>query len=149
MTDKINLIYAEIKKRYEHQLRCIENSKDDNYPALSRAYHGAVKDELFEILCFLDVLNKDSEEPVSDDLEKAAVEYATDYLFSPSPVKDPVDHFKAGAQWQKEQVMKTVVDGKIYETQARSKLKAATIGKISNLKYRVGDKVKLIILKED
>ena len=53
------------------------------------------------------------------------------------------------ANWQKQQMMKDAVDGKIYETQARSKLKATTTGKISGLKYRVGDEVKIIIIKEE
>jgi hypothetical protein len=54
-----------------------------------------------------------------------------------------------GASWMRDQMMKDAVDGKIYETQARSKLKATTTGKISGLKYRVGDEVKMIIIKED
>ena len=57
MTD-IDKIRAEIQRRYEHHLGCMEGSRDDNYPGISRAYHCAVKTELFEILCFLDVLEK-------------------------------------------------------------------------------------------
>ena len=49
----------------------------------------------------------------------------------------------------KQQLIKDAVDGKIYETQTRSRLKATTIGYISHLNYEVGDKVKLIIIKED
>lgn len=56
--------------------------------------------------------------------------------------------FYEGYKKCKQQMMKDAVDGKIYETQARSKLKATTTGKISRLKFRVGDKIKLIILKE-
>lgn len=57
--------------------------------------------------------------------------------------------FYEGYKKCKQQMMKDAVDGKIYETQARSKLKATTTGKISGLKYRVGDEVKIIIIKED
>ena len=53
MTD-IEKIRAEIKKRYEHHLGCMEGSRDDTYPEISHAHHRVIKDELFEILCFLD-----------------------------------------------------------------------------------------------
>ena len=53
---EINEIRAEIKKRYEHHLGCMEGSRDDTYPEISHAHHRVIKDELFEILCFLDVL---------------------------------------------------------------------------------------------
>ena len=46
-------------------------------------------------------------------------------------------------------MMKEAVDGKIYETQARSKMKACTTGFISHFDYRVGEKVKVLIIKED
>ena len=49
----------------------------------------------------------------------------------------------------REQMLAQTVEGKIYETQARSKRKATTTGYISHLDYNVGDKVKLIIIKED
>lgn len=82
-----------------------------------------------------------------------------------------IELFKAGAKWQKQQIldcnttlqrtfelgkqemkqqmMKEAVDGKIYETQARSKMKACTTGYISHFDYRVGEKVKVLIIKED
>lgn len=56
---------------------------------------------------------------------------------------------KYAKQEMKQQLIKDAVDGKIYETQTRSRLKATTIGYISHLNYEVGDKVKLIIIKED
>ena len=55
MTD-IEKIRAEIKKRYEYHLGCMEGSRDDTYPEISHAHHRVIKDELFELLCFLDVL---------------------------------------------------------------------------------------------
>ena len=56
---EINEIRAEIKKRYEHHLGCMEGSRDDTYPEISHAHHRVIKDELFEILCFLDVLESE------------------------------------------------------------------------------------------
>ena len=42
-------------------------------------------------------------EPVSEDLEEAANEYAKDYLFTPKPQRAPNIHFINGANWQKQQ----------------------------------------------
>lgn len=52
----IEKLQKEVQRRYEHHIDCMKRSKDDNYPALSNAMHGVVKDELFEILCFMDSL---------------------------------------------------------------------------------------------
>ena len=54
-------VRAEIKRRYEHHLGCMERSRDDTYPEISHAHHRVIKDELFEILCFLDVLEGKSD----------------------------------------------------------------------------------------
>ena len=145
MTDKVELIKAEIERR-------IQECKD--YKIESSYYDGLI----FAFKEVRDFINSLPEEPVNEDLEQAAKEICQKTLEGETVVIDGYEYVvrsdaeeccKAGAQWQKEQMMKTAVDGKIYETQARSKLKAATIDKISRLKYRVGDKVKLIILKED
>ena len=50
------------------------------------------------------------EEPVSEDLKEAALQYAKDYLFTPAAERDLRDHFIAGAQWQKEQDQKWLRD---------------------------------------
>ena len=62
--------------------------------------------------------HKDSlpEEKPSDDLEEAAKEYmkkARKHLFDDSPIGRADDAFKAGAEWQKEQVTKDAVEGVI------------------------------------
>ena len=132
------------------------------------------------------------EEPVSDELDEASVNYAATGEFLPNG-KEMIDFqlekaFKAGAKWQKtkdekilrdffnarnqgdasfkdllafkegvetgrkemeEKMMAKAIDGKIYETQARSKLKAVTTGNLSRLDYKVDDKVKVIVIKED
>ena len=94
---------------------------------------------------FYELVRK-QEEPVSEDLEKAAVEYATDYLFSPSPVKDPVDHFKAGAQWQKEQgVTKEAIIGMATE-EISINISQPTL---DMLDLCAGDKVIIQIRRED
>jgi hypothetical protein len=55
----------------------------------------------------------------------------------------------AGMEKMKEEMMAKAIDGKIHETQARSKLKAVTTGNLSRLDYKVDDKVKVIVIKED
>lgn len=62
------------------------------------------------LLAFIDSMQ---EEPVSDDLENAALEYATHYDKNWSEVKDgyiaenEVEAFKAGAKWQKNHLWKS------------------------------------------
>lgn len=59
------------------------------------------------------------EEPVSEDLENAALEYATHYDKNWSEVKDgyisenEVNAFKAGAKWQKERIMANSINATI------------------------------------
>jgi len=60
-----------------------------------------------------------------------------------------LDAIEYGMRLQKDKMMKDAIDGKIYETQARSKLKAVTTGNISRLDYKVGDKIKAIVIKKD
>jgi len=57
------------------------------------------------------------EEPVSEDLEEASVNYAATGEFLPNG-KEMIDFqlekaFKAGAKWQKEQMMEKSIDGDI------------------------------------
>lgn len=114
----------------------------------------------------IDVANIDSavefidsslqEEPVSDDFENAALEYATYYDKNWSEVKDgyiaenEVEAFKAGTQWHKEQIMKEAIDAEVLQNYDGNVIKYdETIldEKLSDCK--VFDKVKLIVLKEN
>ena len=88
-------------------------------------------------------------EPVSEDLEEAAKHYLYSnilyddvYVGNPTD-KDCIEMFKAGAQWQKQQMMKDAV-----EVQVNPLLGETFVGCMVN-GYKVGDKVKLIIIKED
>ena len=138
--------------------------KDDKaYQEVMFNLEGLAADSRQELTYLRDFINSLPEEPVSKDLEKASLDWLIpqldEFYAKYGDIKmmeltrfdgyAMLDAIEFGARWQKEQMMKTAVNGKIYDTQTRSKLKAATIGKISRLKYRVGDKVKLIILKED
>lgn len=71
-------------------------------------------------------------EPTSKDLEQAAQEYTE----KGSKCQDEMDAFIAGAQWQKEQMMKGAIDTRI------DKRLADMIG------YTGSERVKVIIIKE-
>ena len=82
--------------------------------------------------------NPMEKEKVSDDLEEAA-----DYYASMASQAYKVA-FKAGAEWQKEQIMKDAVDAEAsYTMSVPSILISLPIG------IKVGDKVKVIIIKQE
>ena len=86
------------------------------------------------------------EKPVSEDLEEATNNYCVNARKGYPRVKDETDRyicsaFKAGSQWQKEQIMKNAVeceyfDGSLFRNDLREK-------------YRDGDKVKTVIVKSE
>ena len=78
------------------------------------------------ILNFLDTLK---EQPVCEDVEEAAKAYADDinsneclYTYT-----DFTDAFKAGAKWQKEQMLKEAVEGTIFPTIRTKEIDATKI----------------------
>jgi len=97
-----------------------------------------------------DFINSLSEESVSEDLEDAAKHYLYSnilyddvYVGNPTD-KDCIEMFKAGAKWQEKQMMYKAVDA----------IPCSILGKeiiYTDLpkEIEVGDKVKVIILKED
>jgi len=98
------------------------------------------------------------EEPVSEDLEEAAKIYARGEYDRKNPSSLPwqckgcysplIYAFKAGAKWHKEQMMKDAVDGGCFSYRNGYKHISCDIDEnLTNIK--LGDKVKLIIIKED
>lgn len=109
------------------------------------------KDEAYnEVLAFLDSLQQ--EQPsFPGDLDEAAEEYmkkARKHLFDDSPIGRADDAFKAGAEWQKEQMLKDAVEGEI-QMRYSGCLCAKTIRAINEDKFKLGDKVRLIVLKAE
>ena len=108
---KVEKIKAEIERRLEK----IANASSEDNRELS-AIRGAQQYELINLVQYIDTLE---EEPVSEDLEKACDEYYDETwdehggkamvvdgchdIWFPSQATD--DFFKAGAQWQKEQLI--------------------------------------------
>ena len=83
-------------------------------------------------------------EPVSEDLEEAANEYAKDYLFTPKPQRAPNIHFINGANWQKERMSKHVLDATVHPLDGE-----IWVDCIFDLApFKEDEKVKVIIIKE-
>ena len=110
------------------------------------------KEEAYdEVLSFLSTL--ESEKPILNDLEEAANEYA--YRGIPDklkqqikPIADEISkNFIAGAEWQKEQMLKDAVEGDVVKDISN---KLAVTAKINLDGFKFGDKVRVIVLpKED
>ena len=93
-------------------------------------------------------------EPTSDDLEQAAIDYDScrPALYGEDDEGDYVEYievrkdaFIAGAQWQREQMMKDAIEVRINRDRLYN-LKPIIHEKY--LDYKIGDKVKIIIIKE-
>ena len=96
MTDKVQKIKDWISKEQDGLMDANGNFE---YLEHEGAYH---------ILCNLDAyIDSMQEEPVSDDLEEAAIEYCGGNKGSDARVRTG---FIMGAQWQKEQIMKDAID---------------------------------------
>ena len=116
----------------------------------------------------INILKKNSnymqEEPVSEDLEEAARRYAAlqagmkdamtseyyeEYPYSPNDIKA----FKASAKWQKEKMMKDAIEAEIINWASMfTSIKVIEPERAETMikeKFDIGDKVKLIIVKED
>lgn len=82
------------------------------------------------------------EEPVSEDLEEAGKQYLE--RSNPDRVHQITNAFKAGAEWQKEQIM-----AKAINTKASFTMSVPSICISLPLGVNVGDKVKVIVIKEN
>lgn len=112
----------------------------------------SAREALDYIESYINTLSKQQvEEPVSDDLEEAAEEYLqkvkAGFLRT---LEHPTakDCFKAGAEWQKEQMMKEAVE---YEVGMHGEPIKITLDKYVQRARGIfpGDKIKIIIIKED
>ena len=149
MTDKVQKIREEVERLKSRLLRGACSSQI--------AMETMCKEEAYnEVLAILDTMQ---EEPVSDELEKVAIKYGTDEF--PSLCNGckhiPVDAFKAGAKWQKEQMMAKGVDGIVH---LFGKCEVASVHYndptgvpmsyfMTSKGFLAGDKVKVIVIKED
>jgi hypothetical protein len=106
-----------------------------------RGYDKEMANDLF---AFMDSLPN---EPVSENLEEAANFYAdthTEWFDADNnPHVSPA--FKAGAKWQKEQMMAKAIDAQCFGFQGA----ALFSFRLPADKYLVGSKVKVIVIKEN
>jgi len=140
MTDKVQKIREGVEKLKSQLLRGACSSQI--------AMETMCKEEAYnEVLALLDSMQ---EEPVSEGLEEAANNALNNVLNTHEIVniRSCLEMFRFGANWKKEQMMTKAVDAELYSDGMLTPL----IGikdkeKISNIKF--GDKVKLIIIKEN
>lgn len=102
-----------------------------------------------DMITFIDSLK---EEPISNDLEEASVNYAATGLFL-SNGKEMIDFqvekaFKAGALWQKEQLMKDAVYGLVCGHNDNSPA-WIDLNLLKKPDVKVGEEVKFIIIMEE
>lgn len=130
--NKVEKIQAEIKR----ELQSLTNANTDfalgRYTALNN------------ILSFIGIIK---EEPVSDEsLEKAAV--AAFKQIVDSDKNNFLEIFKAGAQWQEEQLMKDAVYGLVCGHDDNSPA-WIDFNLLNKPDVKVGEEIKLIIIREE
>ena len=132
------------------------------YEMLSKTFNGGGELGGLAVQMAVEALRK-QEEPVSEDLEEAketqwaAMEYTSSVAKSSTSVRDwctndVVDAFKAGAKWDKQQMLKDAVERVV-------KVDAGGYPYIDNTELydytedrplaKAGDKVKIVVIKED
>lgn len=147
MTDKEKII-AEIErlKRWNDNVR--ESTR--HMTVQEEDYNRGKNSSYLELLEFINSL---PEEPVSEDLNEAAIMHYKDVMeYEAKTGLKPayMTSFKAGAQWQKEQMTKDSIDAEVsFRMLPDSKGFVSFDTCFTDLCFNEGDKVKLIILKED
>jgi hypothetical protein len=155
-------IRAEIERRMKRENEILWNAKKrGTYPSPSCEYNLLTLTSLRD---FLDSLPEQVNGPSRDQvgtkfavegLEEAADKYS--FKYSDFDTEDGgynvYDHekreaFIAGAEWQKDKMMEDAVEGEI-QMRYSGCLCAKTIRAINEDKFKLGDKVRVIVIKED
>lgn len=113
----------------------------------SRAINEDGQDICEYLLSLIDSLS--NEEP-SKDLEEATARYERENRESILSSVDIVDAFKAGAEWQGEQMMEDAVEGEVCESEHGLRDIVLQTEPFQNVLkgFKEGDKVKIIIVKQ-
>lgn len=140
MTDKVQKIKEWISKTQDGLMDSNGNFK---YPEHEGAYN---------ILCFLDAyIDFLQEEPVSEELKDAAKQYEENAVFYAG--RNISDFFKAGAKWQKEQMLANAIDVEVKLDAGGYPYIDKTIELYDYCEdvplAKEGDKYKVILIKED
>lgn len=145
MTNKVQKIREEVEKLKSQLLRGACSSQV--------AMETRCKEEAYnEVLTILDIMQ---EEPVSEDLEKAASRYAKKEYNHKIPATLPdrcrgcyaplMYAFKAGANWQKQQMIANTIDGKVIANGMGNPI----LHLWDKGRHLIDKKVKVILIKED
>lgn len=148
-----------IKAEIERQIADLQHKEDrawdsmDEYGDEDAMWYQGGRKSLVRLLSFLDTLE---EEPVSDDIEEEAYNHirrVADAAGHPGwdwETQDIVDAFIAGAKWQKEQMLKEAVEGRIHRVGFHNAvyIKEPEWTKILD-GMNEGDKIRILCLKED
>ena len=159
--DELQIIIAMIERQmYDYNLKADIGSTGEVFDEkVEDAKYQVCKD----ILSFVKSLQKNS---VSDDLEEASCNYRYNFFghlaerghrnTSGNAMKNVENHFKAGARWQKRQMMKNAVDGVVHHY-GDDEIAAIHYNDpkgvpmsyfVSSKGLNAGDNVKLITVKE-
>lgn len=137
MADK-QIIRAEIEKMYNLALNRAKIDDADYWNAKADAYRNALL-----------AIDSTPEEPASEDLEEAFCNYVEPLDNHPAYQEEELymfDSFKAGSQWQKQHMLKEAISA---EVKVVEHFMGTTTFRCMTDMYKKGDKVKLIIVKED
>lgn len=158
-----------IIKQIKAEIERLKNNMDDRDPLAPNQKAGYLF-ALADVLSFLSTL--ESEKPVPNDLKEAAEDFVWEVMENDedgisdlcrklrptSKISDFYDalaeFFIAGAKWQKKQIMKEAVEGEIRGDIRNQEEKPYQIWAESDYlpldeKFEIGDKVHIIIVKED
>ena len=150
LIDKDALV-AEIERMKADALQKKEQCKRSG---LERIMHqiGAYN-KILSLINTLDVKDLDLEkEPASEDLEQAANEFGIRQGIELKPFA--IKFFKAGTQWQKEQILKDAIECEVSQTMVdvipMDSIEILPDGLfLDKSKFKVGDKVKVIVLPSE
>ena len=104
--DKSALV-AEIENLLKPVRQRLERDKDDPWDSDIAIYK--FSDKLIKNIDTLEV-KEVKEEPVSEDLEEASVEWFNSVKYKSDLSGTPISAFKAGAEWQKKQMVNDAMD---------------------------------------
>ena len=134
----------------EEALKVIDLNIDKLNGSMQMAVRTLLQDKTIYEEGFTAGLKWRQEQP-SEDLEKAAEGYMqqVDARFLRT-LEHPTakDCFKAGAEWQKEQMLKGAVEGEVMMNALHPHEPRVTAS-YPNCPYKFGDKVKIVIVKEE
>ena len=128
----------------------VERLQSELIQEKGKGYSSDVDDAcILELQNVLTYINSLQEEPISEDLEEAAMKHPSAIrIVSPQWTSEVEKAFKAGAKWQEEQLMKDAVYGLVCGHDESSPA-WIDLNLLNKPNAKVGTEVKLIIIKDE